>query len=587
MPEDEQWPITIDRFEASPHVFFFVPTIRIRLRSSVNFTAKVNVTVRLESGALYPLFTENPYGRGGDPALATGSWAERRMRSNAEVTGFWLGRTVRGPDLSSENGLFTFRLTLTDPFGTQYGAESQATIDWLGPRVECIVKADPASPFQGIQSFGGRNKQGFNWRLSREQLIAKVRGGETFYVENPAGRRAELVIAHADNGVEYLRTLADGVGSDNLLSLRDCEPDERSHERLLPGGSLAPQQELMSHSGAFTLAYQRDGNLVLYKNDPFHAFRRSIWASGTKGVPPGTCVMQSDGNLVIYGSAGEYAWDSESDGNPGSRLIVQDDGNAVIYRPDGVPVYATNTVQLPLDLPERDSPRDFILERAKDGCLELFAGRHVAYQLGPNSGWSDWRPLPNDRALPFRPGPRLDPPPPAPPGNLGFKYGFRIARNLDGRYECFIIDEKKAVSHIWQVEPGGAWYSTWVRMTRPLNNLLDGVYPVLNGFGCLQIIVVGFGIANSLGGNCWHRSQLSPGGDWGEWSELGGLNPQLGESAAAAGHEAPWIRTLEVANNQDGRLELFGRGPGLLFQNYETRIGGDWAGWIEIKHWPV
>jgi hypothetical protein len=38
-------------------------------------------------------------------------------------------------------------------------------------------------------------------------------------------------------------------------------------------------------------------------------------------------------------------WDTSTHNNPGSRLVAQDDGNVVIYRPDGTPVWATNTVQ--------------------------------------------------------------------------------------------------------------------------------------------------------------------------------------------------------------------------------------------------
>jgi hypothetical protein len=40
-----------------------------------------------------------------------------------------------------------------------------------------------------------------------------------------------------------------------------------------------------------------------------------------------------------------YIWDSFTVNHPGSRLVVQDDANVVIYRPDGTPVWATNTVQ--------------------------------------------------------------------------------------------------------------------------------------------------------------------------------------------------------------------------------------------------
>jgi hypothetical protein len=78
--------------------------------------------------------------------------------------------------------------------------------------------------------------------------------------------------------------------------------------------------------------YQGNGNLVLYHGGA------PLWASGTEGRPVGVCIMQGDGNLVIYVRGGEPIWASGTEGHPGSRLIVQDDGNVVIYRPDGTPV---------------------------------------------------------------------------------------------------------------------------------------------------------------------------------------------------------------------------------------------------------
>ena len=36
-------------------------------------------------------------------------------------------------------------------------------------------------------------------------------------------------------------------------------------------------------------------------------------------------------------------WSSNTWGNPGSHLVLQDDGNVVIYRPDGAPIWSTNT----------------------------------------------------------------------------------------------------------------------------------------------------------------------------------------------------------------------------------------------------
>ncbi|MBD0256009.1 MAG: hypothetical protein ICV83_09845, partial [Cytophagales bacterium] len=111
-----------------------------------------------------------------------------------------------------------------------------------------------------------------------------------------------------------------------------------------PGQVLNPDQFITSGSGRYTFVYQGDGNLVLYKNYP-QGDRRALWASNTFGTTTGVCIMQTDGNLVVYDRDANPLWASGTHGNLDSRLVMQDDGNAVIYRPDNVPVWATNTVQ--------------------------------------------------------------------------------------------------------------------------------------------------------------------------------------------------------------------------------------------------
>jgi hypothetical protein len=104
-----------------------------------------------------------------------------------------------------------------------------------------------------------------------------------------------------------------------------------------PGEVLNPGSTISSANGRYHFTYQTDGNLVLYDGGA------PLWASGTDGRPVGVCIMQGDGNLVIYTRGGTPIWSSDTWQHPGSRLVVQDDGNVVIYRPDGTPVWATGT----------------------------------------------------------------------------------------------------------------------------------------------------------------------------------------------------------------------------------------------------
>jgi len=109
-------------------------------------------------------------------------------------------------------------------------------------------------------------------------------------------------------------------------------------------GSMSPDQSLysggsiQSGNGRFTLVYQGDGNLVLYRSDG-----RPLWASQTAGRSAGRTVMQLDGNLVVYDGGGTPIWASGTNGYGGAWLIVQDDGNLVIYSASGAPLWASGT----------------------------------------------------------------------------------------------------------------------------------------------------------------------------------------------------------------------------------------------------
>ncbi|WP_231331706.1 trypsin-like peptidase domain-containing protein [Actinomadura graeca] len=107
---------------------------------------------------------------------------------------------------------------------------------------------------------------------------------------------------------------------------REMRPDEV----LLPGQSIA------SPDGSCTFGFREDGDLVLSGEDG------PLWSSGTAGGTPGVCVMQRDGDLVVYRPGGAVVWRSGTRGHPGSHLVVQDDANVVIYRPDGAPVWSAD-----------------------------------------------------------------------------------------------------------------------------------------------------------------------------------------------------------------------------------------------------
>ncbi len=107
--------------------------------------------------------------------------------------------------------------------------------------------------------------------------------------------------------------------------------------KLLAGYGLKPGTEILSNNGAYRLAMQTDGNLVLYQgpqND------KPVWDSKTYGKPALGLYMQTDGNLVIYDKNGLPTWSTSTHGNPGAWAFIQDDANFVVYTKATVPLWA-------------------------------------------------------------------------------------------------------------------------------------------------------------------------------------------------------------------------------------------------------
>jgi hypothetical protein len=161
------------------------------------------------------------------------------------------------------------------------------------------------------------------------------------------------LVIHGPENSQLWATGTDGNPGSHLLVQDDgsaviCRPDSSAAwdtDTFLPTGPLAtgddivagetllPGQLIGSANGQYVLGYQVDGNLVL--SGP----GGPVWNSQTSGTKPGVCIMQHDGNLVVYEPGATPVWASATDGNPGSRLLVQDDGNLVIYQPDGSPIW--------------------------------------------------------------------------------------------------------------------------------------------------------------------------------------------------------------------------------------------------------
>jgi len=153
----------------------------------------------------------------------------------------------------------------------------------------------------------------------------------------------------------------------------------------------------------------------------------------------------------------------------------------------------------------------------------------------------------------------LNPAPPAPLP-VGQRVGRKVVRNADGRLELFSIGSGGCLQHIWQLTPNGNW-SNWTPMCDNLN-LVSEPIAILNADGRVEVfaLAVHRGLA--------HRWQLSPGGAWSDWHSLDG----------------PLYSNIAVAMNADGRLQVFAIGAdgASLWTKYQLTPNSGWSGWISL-----
>jgi hypothetical protein len=121
-----------------------------------------------------------------------------------------------------------------------------------------------------------------------------------------------------------------GDGSNAEPDAKTDAPSPPSCGVLLPGESLALNEELRSCNRRVILIMQKDGNLVLYGSSG-----RALWDTGTFDTDGNRAVMQTDGDFVVYGRSGKRLFSTQTSAWPGAHLEVRDEGSVVIVS-DGV-----------------------------------------------------------------------------------------------------------------------------------------------------------------------------------------------------------------------------------------------------------
>jgi hypothetical protein len=199
-----------------------------------------------------------------------------------------------------------------------------------------------------------------------------------------------------------------------------------------------------------------------------------------------------------------------------------------------------------------------------DGRLELLAtvadeqAGHGLWRRWERleGGWSDWESF----SFPI----------PGLGAELGATWAPAVARNHHGCLEVVVTGSDQEVWRTWQRHPGRAWVFGWESFGRPGGQQTVGSPPALgqNSDGRLELFIAdGDGVM-------WHRWQDKAG----SWHSPPGWH-SLGKPAEASSR----VHGPVVARNSDGRLELFTMNDdsGVVWHCWQRREGS-WSAWKSL-----
>lgn len=321
-------------------------------------------------------------GADADPKGENGAFTAWDCNDSGQMQDKHLNTQVFNADVPN-GGHVVLSVNLNESDGTKLGDQIEGGTNLANKILEKI----PNPIAQGI----GKVLQGIGEGL--KQIIPRNEDdhlGAIGYTFSNEGGKVLVTDAVYGSGAINLKESAPGVkpytnlvrfrgdGSDYKITFRidgatkGALGPTAQGDRMRPGEVLNPGESIRSQDGRDTFVYQNDGNLVLYRS------QNALWASNTVGTSLGVCIMQGDGNLVIYDVNKRAVWNSGTWGNLNSNLIVQNDGNVVIYRADNTAIWATNTV-VPEERPECTEVSSKIrkIEQSITGLMNERSGLNV------------------------------------------------------------------------------------------------------------------------------------------------------------------------------------------------------------------
>ncbi|WP_211294266.1 hypothetical protein [Lentzea kentuckyensis] len=241
-----------------------------------------------------------------------------------------------------------------------------------GPQGDTLGPGQVLTPNAAVGSNNGRYL--LRYQDDGNLVLYRTRDGRALWDTRPRGKGAGMCVMQPDgNLVVYDREVTPAVwwsgthgnpgsrlvvqddgnlviyapGDVPLWATDTVQPNlptgpVASGDRMEPGETLPPGYALISADNRFSLVHQGDGNLVWYRNSD----GSPLWATGTDGSSPGVCILQGDGNFVLYDADVTALFDTGTGGDTISHLVAQTDGNLVLYRPDGSAAWATDTYEL-------------------------------------------------------------------------------------------------------------------------------------------------------------------------------------------------------------------------------------------------